>query len=50
MQIGRDEKLERIVASILGENVPMQRVSRKAGFTLKRSGSEFHAALDLTKP
>ncbi len=47
--IGRDEKLKRIVATILSDNVAMQRVSRKVGFTLKRVGSEFNAELDLTK-
>jgi acetyltransferase len=49
VQIGRDEKLQRIVATILSDNVAMQRVSRKIGFKLTRDGSEFHAALDLTK-
>ena len=50
VQIGRDEKLERIVATILNDNVAMQRVSRKVGFKLKRVESEFHAELDLSKP
>lgn len=50
VQIGRDEKLQRIVASILADNVAMQRVSRKCGFKLKRAESEFRAELDLTKP
>jgi acetyltransferase len=50
VQIGRDEKLERIFASILSGNVAMQRVSRKIGFKLKRAESEFHAELDLSKP
>jgi acetyltransferase len=49
VQIGRDEKLKRIVATILGDNLAMQRVSRKAGFTLKRVESEFHAELDLSE-
>jgi acetyltransferase len=48
VEIGRDEKLKRIVATILGENVAMQRVSRKIGFTLKRNGPEFEAHMDLT--
>jgi len=48
VQIGRDEKLQRIVASILADNVAMQRVSRKAGFRLKRAEGEFRAELDLT--
>ncbi len=50
VQIGRDEKLQRIVATILAENVAMQHVSRKIGFTLTRDDSELHAELDLTKP
>jgi acetyltransferase len=49
VQIGRDEKLKRIVATILAENVAMQHVSRKIGFRLKRVGSEYQAELDLTK-
>jgi len=48
VQIGRDEKLQRIVATILAENVAMQRVSRKIGFRLTRVESEYSAALDLT--
>jgi len=50
VQIGRDEKLERIFASILSGNVAMQRVARKIGFKLKRAEGEFHAELDLSKP
>ena len=50
VQIGRDEKLKRIVATILADNVAMQRVSRKIGFKLKRAGSECNAELDLSKP
>ncbi|HUX24057.1 MAG TPA: bifunctional acetate--CoA ligase family protein/GNAT family N-acetyltransferase [Burkholderiales bacterium] len=49
VQIGRDEKLKRIVATILAENVAMQHVSRKIGFKLKRDESELHAELDLSK-
>jgi acetyltransferase len=49
VQIGRDEKLQRIVATILSDNVAMQRVSRKIGFTLTRVESEFHAELDLSR-
>jgi acetyltransferase len=45
--IGRDEKLKRIVATILGDNVAMQRVSRKVGFKLERTGPEFEAVMDL---
>ncbi len=50
VQIGRDEKLQRIVATILSDNVAMQRVSRKIGFTLTRDKSEFNAQLDLSTP
>jgi acetyltransferase len=49
VQIGRDEKLQRIVATILSDNVAMQRVSRKIGFKLERVESEFHAELDLSQ-
>jgi len=49
VQIGRDEKLQRIVATILSANIAMQRVSRKIGFKLKRVESEFHAELDLSR-
>jgi acetyltransferase len=49
VQIGRDEKLKRIVATILSDNVAMQHVSRKIGFKLKRVESEFSAELDLSK-
>ncbi|OFZ88965.1 MAG: acetyl CoA synthetase subunit alpha [Betaproteobacteria bacterium RBG_16_64_18] len=49
VQIGRDEKLKRIVATILSDNVAMQHVARKAGFNLERSESEVHAELDLSK-
>jgi acetyltransferase len=50
VQIGRDEKLQRIVATILAENVAMQHVSRKNGFKLKRVGPEYNAELELSKP
>lgn len=35
VQIGRDEKLARIVAHILADNAAMQRVARKCGFALR---------------
>ena len=47
VEIGRDEKLERIVATILADNVPMQRVSRKLGFKLRRVEAEVQAVLEL---
>ncbi len=48
VQIGRDEKLKRITASILADNAGMQRVSRKIGFTLTREGTEVNAVLNLS--
>ena len=48
VQIGRDEKLQRIVATILADNIAMQHVSRKIGFKLKRVETEYQAELDLT--
>jgi acetyltransferase len=50
VEIGRDEKLKRITATILAGNVGMQRVSRKIGFKLKRAGTEVNAELDLSGP
>ncbi len=35
IQIGREEKLERITATILADNHEMQRVARKLGFTVE---------------
>jgi len=49
VQIGRDEKLHRITANILGENIAMQRVARNNGFVLKRTGSGIDAEMDLLK-
>ncbi len=45
VQVGRDEKLERITADILADNVAMQVVSRKAGFKVTRDpeGHDFVA-------
>ncbi len=40
VSIGRDDKLDRITADILLENVPMQQVSRKLGFDLVRNTDE----------
>ncbi|HBY78792.1 MAG TPA: acetyl CoA synthetase subunit alpha, partial [Cyanobacteria bacterium UBA11148] len=48
IQIGRDEKLDRITADILAENVPMQKVSEKVGFRLNRASSDLvKAEIDL---
>ncbi|PYV08079.1 MAG: acetyl CoA synthetase subunit alpha, partial [Acidobacteria bacterium] len=37
LQVGRDEKLQRIVAEILPENVDMQRLCQRFGFELQSS-------------
>jgi acetyltransferase len=49
VQVGRDEKLERITATILPDNREMQHVSRKVGFDLHRdpSASDVKAILLL---
>ncbi|MEQ8971206.1 MAG: bifunctional acetate--CoA ligase family protein/GNAT family N-acetyltransferase [Coleofasciculus sp. C1-SOL-03] len=40
IQVGRQEKLTRITADILAENVPMQKVAEKVGFHLERAGTD----------
>lgn len=40
IQVGRQEKLTRITADILAENVPMQKVAEKVGFHLERAGND----------
>lgn len=49
VQAGRDERLNRITATMLGDNLGMQRVARKVGFALKHAEGtdEFHAELTL---
>lgn len=49
VQIGREEKLLRIQAHILSQNIAMQRVSRKCGFELQSQGldEEWLAELSL---
>ena len=49
VQIGRDEKIERIVAVMLPENYEMQQVSRLAGFKIHQEpgGSEWRAEINL---
>src|SRR5450759_1947661 len=49
VQIGRDEKLKRIVATILPDNVAMQRVSRKIGFKLKQLRRAYKAPGKATR-
>ncbi len=40
IHVGRQEKLTRITADILAENVPMQKVAEKVGFHLERAGND----------
>ena len=49
VQVGRDEKLERITATMLADNLDMQRVAQKVGFTVRHEpeANEFHAELLL---
>jgi len=49
VQAGRHENLERITAIMLADNLGMQRVARKLGFTLRHAdeADEFHAELVL---
>ncbi len=49
VQAGRDEGLERITAIMLADNLDMQRVAQRVGFTVRRepSGTEFQAELIL---
>jgi acetyltransferase len=49
LEVGRAEGLERITAEILFDNHPMQRISKKLGFHLRRDTEEMvmKAALDL---
>ncbi|MEQ9001789.1 MAG: bifunctional acetate--CoA ligase family protein/GNAT family N-acetyltransferase [Coleofasciculus sp. B1-GNL1-01] len=44
IQVGRQEKLTRITADILAENVPMQKVAEKVGFHLERAGNDLVTA------
>jgi acetyltransferase len=49
LQVARDEKIGRIFATIMGQNLEMQRVAENLGFKLERSltDSEVHATIDL---
>ncbi len=49
VQIGRDEKLTRVIGYIASENTPMLRVCQKLGFRLRRAEeeSEVMAVIDL---
>ncbi len=52
LEVGRAEGLRRITAEILLENRPMQRISRRLGFNLRRDTEEMvmKADLDLYQP
>jgi acetyltransferase len=49
VEIGRDERLDCIVADVLAENTAMRRICEKLGFSLNRASDEsvIHASLDL---
>ncbi len=47
VQVGRDEGLERITATILPDNHDMQRVARKAGFTVRNVIEESECRAEL---
>jgi acetyltransferase len=47
VRFGRDEKLDRITATILPENSDMQLVARKVGFALRQEQGECSAVLAL---
>lgn len=48
VQIGRDEQLEGIVATILAENIAMQRVCEKVGFELQRNADLVEGKLTIS--
>ncbi|NEN92767.1 MAG: bifunctional acetate--CoA ligase family protein/GNAT family N-acetyltransferase [Okeania sp. SIO3H1] len=48
VQIGRDEQLEGIVATILAENIAMQRVCEKVGFQLQRNADLVEGKLTIS--
>jgi acetyltransferase len=52
LEVGRAESLRRITAEILFDNRPMQRISKKLGFHLRRDVEEMvmKADLDLYQP
>src|SRR5215218_6140681 len=52
LEVGRAEHLRRITAEILFDNSPMQRISKKLGFHLRRDTEEMvvKADLDLYQP
>jgi acetyltransferase len=52
LEVGRAESLRRVTAEILFDNHPMQRISKKLGFQLRRDFEEMvmKADLDLYQP
>jgi acetyltransferase len=52
LEVGHAERLKRITAEILLDNRPMQRISKKLGFHLRRDTEEMvvKADLDLYQP
>jgi acetyltransferase len=49
LQVGKDEKLERIKADILPENRAMQRVFEKVGFRLHRTPDLVQAEIEISR-
>jgi acetyltransferase len=47
VQVGRDERLDRITAIILPDNIAMQRVARKAGFQLSHPADTLEMVAEL---
>jgi acetyltransferase len=47
LEVGRAEHLRRITAEILFDNRPMQRISKKLGFHLRRDAEEMVMKVDL---
>jgi acetyltransferase len=47
LEVGRAESLKRITAEILFDNRPMQRISKKLGFHLRRDAEEMVVKADL---
>jgi acetyltransferase len=52
MQVAHDEKIERLFATILGQNLEMQKIAQNLGFKLTRSltDSDVQASVDLGHP
>jgi acetyltransferase len=47
VQIGREQKLKRVIGHILTDNLAMRRICGKAGFTLRREAGEWLAEILL---